>query len=110
MRCAQHACQLGAQIYGSDAIKEKWLPDLATNKVSRAQQDCATTAYSDARSAVFCLSEPNAGSDAFGLQTTAKLDKSGDFYVLNGSKCWISNSEQADTFLVSDSSTSTTAC
>jgi alkylation response protein AidB-like acyl-CoA dehydrogenase len=38
----------------------------------------------------FCLTEPNAGSDAFALQTTAKLDKSGDFYVLNGSK-WCVN-------------------
>lgn len=45
------------RIYGSDAIKEKWLPDLATNKVSRAQHDCATTAESDARSeASACLS------------------------------------------------------
>jgi alkylation response protein AidB-like acyl-CoA dehydrogenase len=34
----------------------------------------------------FCLSEPASGSDAFALQTTAKLDPSGDFYVLNGSK------------------------
>jgi len=46
----------------------------------------------------FCLSEPNAGSDAFGLQTTAKKD--GDHYILNGSKSWISNSGEADTFLV----------
>jgi len=46
----------------------------------------------------FCLSEPAAGSDAFGLQTTAKKD--GDNYILNGSKSWITNSGEADTFLV----------
>ncbi|KAL7420758.1 hypothetical protein Q5752_004710 [Cryptotrichosporon argae] len=71
------------RIYGSDAIKEKWMPDLATNKVGS-----------------FALSEPSSGSDAFALQTTAKLDKSGDFYVLNGSKMWITNSAEAETFLV----------
>ncbi|ODN73955.1 hypothetical protein, variant [Cryptococcus amylolentus CBS 6039] len=71
------------RLYGSPEIQEKWLPDLATSKVGS-----------------FCLSEANAGSDAFGLQTTAKLDSSGDFYVLNGSKMWISNSGEADTFLV----------
>ncbi|ODN93404.1 acyl-CoA oxidase [Cryptococcus wingfieldii CBS 7118] len=71
------------RLYGSPEIQEKWLPDLATSKVGS-----------------FCLSEANSGSDAFGLQTTAKLDSSGDFYVLNGSKMWISNSGEADTFLV----------
>lgn len=69
------------RLYGSDEIKNKWLPDLATSKVGS-----------------FCLSEPNAGSDAFGLQTTAKKD--GDSYILNGSKAWISNSGEAETFLV----------
>ncbi|RSH88518.1 uncharacterized protein EHS24_001063 [Apiotrichum porosum] len=69
--------------HASDAIKEKWLTGLATEKVGS-----------------FCLTEPAAGSDAFGLQTTAKLDSSGDFYVLNGTKMWISNSGEADTFLV----------
>ncbi|CAD6566367.1 MAG: hypothetical protein TREMPRED_002502 [Tremellales sp. Tagirdzhanova-0007] len=69
------------RLYGTDAIKEKWLPDLATSKVGS-----------------FCLSEPAAGSDAFALQTTAKKD--GDHYILNGSKSWISNSAEADTFLV----------
>ncbi|KAK1925862.1 acyl-CoA dehydrogenase/oxidase [Papiliotrema laurentii] len=69
------------RLYGNKEIQDKWLPDLATNKVGS-----------------FCLSEPNAGSDAFGLQTTAKKD--GDHYILNGSKAWISNSGEADTFLV----------
>lgn len=45
------------------------------------------------------MSEPNAGSDAFGLQTTAKKDSDGG-YIINGSKSWISNSGEADTFLV----------
>ncbi|KAK6907989.1 hypothetical protein I203_101990 [Kwoniella mangroviensis CBS 8507] len=71
------------RLYGSKEIQEKWLPDLATKKVGS-----------------FCLSEPASGSDAFALQTTAKLDSSGDFYTLNGSKMWISNSAEADTFLV----------
>lgn len=68
--------------YGTDDIKAKWLPGLATNTVGS-----------------FCLSEPNAGSDAFGLQTSAKKDSDGG-YILNGSKAWISNSGEADTFLV----------
>ncbi|KAI9634718.1 putative acyl-CoA oxidase [Dioszegia hungarica] len=70
------------RLYGSEAIQQKWLPGLATNTVGS-----------------FCLSEPNAGSDAFGLQTTAKKDSDGG-YILNGSKSWISNSAEADTFLV----------
>ncbi|WRT67972.1 uncharacterized protein IL334_004946 [Kwoniella shivajii] len=71
------------RLYGSKEIQEKWLPDLATKKVGS-----------------FCLSEPASGSDAFALQTTAKLDSSGDYYILNGSKMWISNSAEAETFLV----------
>lgn len=46
----------------------------------------------------FCLSEAGAGSDSFALKTTA--DKQGDYYVINGSKMWISNAEYADLFLV----------
>jgi len=46
----------------------------------------------------FGLSEPNAGSDAGGLQTTARHD--GDHFVLNGSKMWITNAEVADIFVV----------
>ncbi|WWC88662.1 uncharacterized protein L201_003575 [Kwoniella dendrophila CBS 6074] len=76
-------CNTVLRLYGSKEIQDKWLPDLATKKVGS-----------------FCLSEPASGSDAFALQTTAKLDKSGDFYTLNGSKMWISNSAEADTFLV----------
>jgi short/branched chain acyl-CoA dehydrogenase len=46
----------------------------------------------------FALSEPGAGSDAFSLKTTAKKD--GDYWVLNGSKMWISNSDLSGVFLI----------
>ena len=46
----------------------------------------------------FCLSEAASGSDAFALQTRA--EKKGDHWVLNGSKMWITNSYEADIFLV----------
>jgi acyl-CoA dehydrogenase len=46
----------------------------------------------------FCLSEPNAGSDVAGLQLQARRD--GDSYVLNGTKCWITNGGVADIFTV----------
>ena len=46
----------------------------------------------------FCLSEPNAGSDVAGLQLLAEKD--GSDYLLNGSKCWITNGGEADLFTV----------
>uniref|UniRef100_A0A2K6BS11 Short/branched chain specific acyl-CoA dehydrogenase, mitochondrial n=1 Tax=Macaca nemestrina TaxID=9545 RepID=A0A2K6BS11_MACNE len=46
----------------------------------------------------FCLSEAGAGSDSFALKTRA--DKEGDYYVLNGSKMWVSSAEYAGLFLV----------
>ena len=46
----------------------------------------------------FCLSEVGSGSDAFALDT--KAEKQGDFYVINGSKMWITNAEHAGVFLV----------
>ncbi|XP_056658866.1 short/branched chain specific acyl-CoA dehydrogenase, mitochondrial [Monodelphis domestica] len=46
----------------------------------------------------FCLSEAEAGSDAFALKT--KAEKKGDYYIINGSKMWISNAEHAGIFLV----------
>ena len=48
----------------------------------------------------FCLSEPASGSDAFALKTTAKKSADGSHYVLNGSKMWITNSAEAEVFLV----------
>ncbi|KAI9502662.1 hypothetical protein GGI25_003517 [Coemansia spiralis] len=67
--------------YASDHLKQKYLPLLATEKLG-----------------CFCLSEAGSGSDAFALQTRAELK--GDHYVINGSKMWITNSGEADIFLV----------
>jgi short-chain 2-methylacyl-CoA dehydrogenase len=67
--------------YGSKSLCEKYLPRLATKSV-----------------ASFCLSEAGAGSDAFALQTRAE-DK-GDHYLLNGTKMWISSSQEAGIFIV----------
>lgn len=69
-------------LFGSEAQKKKYLPDLASGK----------------KLAAFGLTEPNAGSDAGGLETTAK--KEGDFYVLNGTKHFITNGEVADIYTV----------
>lgn len=67
--------------WGSDEIKEKYLPQLATEKVG-----------------AYCLSEAGSGSDAFALKATARDE--GDHYVLNGAKLWITNANEADIFLV----------
>ncbi|KAI9484453.1 acyl-CoA dehydrogenase/oxidase [Zychaea mexicana] len=67
--------------YGNKDVKKRFLPRLATDTVG-----------------CFCLSEAGSGSDAFALQTRA-VDN-GDHYVLNGSKMWITNSGEADIFLV----------
>lgn len=67
--------------WGSDDVKERYLPKLAMEKVG-----------------AYCLSEAGSGSDAFALKATAKEE--GDHYVLNGSKLWITNANEADIFLV----------
>ncbi|CAB4419592.1 unnamed protein product [Rhizophagus irregularis] len=67
--------------YGNDFVKTKYLPQLATEKVG-----------------CFCLSESGAGSDAFALKTRA--EKKDGYYILNGSKMWITNSGEAEIFLV----------
>ncbi|HLR32695.1 MAG TPA: acyl-CoA dehydrogenase family protein, partial [Fodinibius sp.] len=66
--------------WGSDDIKERYLPQLATEKVG-----------------AYCLSEAGSGSDAFALKTSAKEDD--DHYILNGSKLWITNAHEAEIFL-----------
>ena len=67
---------------GTEEQKMKYLPDLLSGRKIGA----------------FGLTEPNAGTDASGQQTTAVLD--GDHYVLNGSKCFITNGSVADVFVV----------
>jgi alkylation response protein AidB-like acyl-CoA dehydrogenase len=72
----------GIEKYGSEAQKQKYIPRLTTGK----EVGC------------FCLSEPEAGSDATSQRTTA-IDK-GDYYLLNGVKNWITNGGKATIQLV----------
>lgn len=67
--------------WGSNEIKEKWLPKLATNTVGS-----------------FCLSEPVSGSDAFAMAT--KAEKTADGYKINGGKMWITNAMESGFFIV----------
>ncbi|MEY3564141.1 MAG: hypothetical protein RJA23_311 [Bacteroidota bacterium] len=72
----------GLEKYGSEEQKQTYLSKLATGELLGA----------------FCLSEPEAGSDATSQQTTAVLD--GDYYLLNGTKNWITNGSSASIYLV----------
>jgi len=72
----------GLETYGTEEQKEKYLKRLASGEIIGA----------------FCLSEPEAGSDATSQKTTA-LDK-GDHYVINGTKNWITNGNTAEVYLV----------
>ncbi len=72
----------GLEEYGTDYQKDKWLKRLATGEIIGA----------------FCLSEPEAGSDATSQKTSAK-DK-GDHYLLNGTKNWITNGNTASVYIV----------
>ena len=72
----------GLETYGTEQQKEKYLKPLASGKIIGA----------------FCLSEPEAGSDATSQSTTA-IDK-GDYYLLNGTKNWITNGNTASVYLV----------
>ncbi len=69
-------------LFGSDELKRKFLPDIASGK----------------RLAGFGLTEANAGSDAAGIETTAVRD--GDHYILNGTKQWITNGGEAEVYSV----------
>ncbi|RJQ43338.1 MAG: acyl-CoA dehydrogenase [Nitrospiraceae bacterium] len=69
-------------LHGSEEQKKKFLPDIASGK----------------KLVAFGLTEANAGSDAAGVQTTAKLD--GNEYVLNGTKQWITNAGEAEIYTV----------
>ena len=72
----------GIEKYGSEEQKEKYLHKLATGEIIGA----------------FCLSEPEAGSDATSQRTTA-IEKD-DYYLLNGTKNWITNGSTASIYLV----------
>lgn len=72
----------GLEAYGSEFQKEKYLVPLA----------------SGLKIGAFCLSEPEAGSDATSQHTTA--EDRGDYYLLNGTKNWITNGSTASTYLV----------
>ncbi|TCI91717.1 acyl-CoA dehydrogenase [Tenacibaculum sp. M341] len=72
----------GLEAYGTEEQKQKYLTKLATGEQIGA----------------FCLSEPEAGSDATSQATTAE-DK-GDYYLLNGTKNWITNGGRSDVYLV----------
>ena len=69
-------------IAGSEELKQKYLPSIATGE----------------KYAAFGLTEANAGSDASGIQTTAILD--GDEWVLNGTKQWITNGGEAQIYTI----------
>src|SRR5215207_4097890 len=73
---------LPIQLFGSDELKERFLPKCASGEWSPA----------------FALSEPEAGSDPASLRTTAVRD--GDAWVINGTKNWISNAGIADFYVV----------
>ena len=68
--------------YGTEAQKQKYLSSLAHGEILGA----------------FCLTEPQAGSDAAGIATTAMLD--GDAYLLNGTKSWVTNGGQSGLYVV----------
>ena len=72
----------GLEQYGTEEKKEKYLPKLASGEWIGA----------------FCLSEPEAGSDATSQSTTA-IDK-GDHYIINGTKNWITNGGRSQVYLV----------
>jgi alkylation response protein AidB-like acyl-CoA dehydrogenase len=72
----------GLEKYGTEEQKQSYLTKLATG----------------AQLGAFCLSEPEAGSDATSQQTTATLE--GDYYLLNGTKNWITNGSSASIYLV----------
>jgi len=70
--------------FGTEEQKKKYLPKLASGEFIGA----------------YCLSEPQAGSDAQNLLTRAELSSDGSHYILNGQKMWITNGGFADLFIV----------
>ncbi len=70
--------------FGTEEQKKKYLPKIATGELLSC----------------YCLSEPQAGSDAQNALTTAKLSPDGKSWILNGQKMWITNGGFADVFIV----------
>ncbi len=70
--------------FGTEAQKQKYLPGLATGELI----------------ASYCLTEPSSGSDALGAKTKAVLSADGKYYILNGTKQFITNAGFADVFIV----------
>ena len=70
--------------YGNEEQKNKYIPKLSTGEFKAA----------------YCLTEPNAGSDANSGRTNAKLNAEGTHYLINGQKMWITNGGFADIFIV----------
>ncbi|MCE2475732.1 MAG: acyl-CoA/acyl-ACP dehydrogenase [Alphaproteobacteria bacterium] len=82
--CHAQMYMMGALLrHGSEAQKQRYLPDVAAGKL---------------RLQAFGVTEPNAGSDTLGLQTRA--DRDGDSYVINGQKIWTSRAEHSDLMLL----------
>lgn len=69
--------------YATKELQEKYLPQLAADQLGS-----------------FALSEPASGSDAFAMKTSCKKTDDGKHYILNGSKMWITNSAEAEFFIV----------
>ncbi|MCP3029099.1 acyl-CoA dehydrogenase family protein [Halobacillus sp. A5] len=83
---SNHTCiaTLPITYFGNTSQKEKYLPKLASGEFIGA----------------YCLTEPEAGSDALAAATTAHLNDQGTHYILNGTKIYITNASFADTFIV----------
>ncbi|MFB6465375.1 acyl-CoA dehydrogenase family protein [Cytobacillus sp. Hz8] len=83
---SNHTCiaTLPITYFGTEEQKKKYLPKLASGEYIGA----------------YCLTEPNAGSDALSSQTTARLNETGTHYLLNGTKIFITNAVFSDTFIV----------
>lgn len=77
-----HMCTYALNTWGTDAQKEKYLPPLAKGETM----------------GVVAVTEPSGGSDVAGMQATARLD--GDKYIINGRKCFITNSHHSDTWII----------
>lgn len=75
-------CTNHINVFGSDELKKKYIPDLATGKKIGA----------------WGLTEPASGSDAGGMQTTAEKD--GDYYILNGTKTFITHGKSGETSVI----------